>query len=61
LEFLAVKLEFEVLNLITVLIVDGNRRYFPKDINQQALELVKWAGFDPVDVYLKPLPMSVTA
>ncbi|NLU49911.1 MAG: hypothetical protein GXX09_05810 [Syntrophomonadaceae bacterium] len=57
----SLKTIFEVLSLIKVLIVDGNRRYFPKDINQQALELVKWAGFDPVDVYLKPLPMSVTA
>lgn len=52
---------FEVLNLIKVLIVDGNRRCFPKDIDQQALELVRWAGFDPFDVYLKPLPMSIPA
>ena len=52
---------FEVLSLIKVLIVDGKRRCFPKDIDRQALEVVEWAGFDPVDVYLEPLPMSVIA
>ena len=52
---------FEVLSLIKVLIVDGKRRCFPKDIDRQALEVVEWAGFDAVDVYLKPLPMSVIA
>ena len=50
---------FEVLDLIKVLIVDGERRYFPRDIDRQALEMVKWAGFDPADVYLKHLPMSI--
>ncbi len=49
---------FEVLDLIKVLIVNGER-YFPKNIDRQALKMVEWAGFDPADVYLKHLPMSV--
>ena len=52
---------FEVLDLIKVLIVDGERRYFPRDIDRQALEMVKWAGFDPADIYLKHLPMSIVS
>lgn len=45
----------EILSFIVVVIVNG-KRYFPRNQNEQALNMVKWAGYDPVDVYLKPLP-----
>jgi transposase len=49
----------EVLNFITVAIFSG-QRVFPQNCNQQALSMVTWAGFDPADVYLRPLPWYVT-
>lgn len=45
----------EILSFIVVVIVNG-KRYFPHNCNEQALNMVRWAGYDPVDVCLKPLP-----
>ena len=42
----------EVLDKITVVKV-GDNRYFPKNIDLQALNMIRWAGFDP-DIYLMP-------
>lgn len=44
-----------LLSFIVVVIVNG-KRYFPRNQSEQALNMVRWAGYDPVDVYLKPLP-----
>ena len=41
----------EVLATIEVVVVQG-QRYFPSNINRQALDMVRWAGFDP-SIYLK--------
>ena len=42
----------EVLATIEVVVVQG-QRYFPSNLNRQALDMVQWAGFDP-SIYLKP-------
>ncbi|WP_206811846.1 hypothetical protein [Paradesulfitobacterium ferrireducens] len=42
----------EVLATIEVVVVQG-QRYFPSNTNRQALDMVRWAGFDP-SIYLKP-------
>jgi transposase len=44
----------EIFNLIDVLIV-GGKRYFPKSLKFQAINIVEWAGYDPAKVYLEPL------
>ncbi|WP_148275801.1 hypothetical protein [Thermacetogenium phaeum] len=51
----SIKTIMEILSLIVVVIVNG-KRYFPRNQNEQALNMLRWAGYDPVDVYLKPLP-----
>lgn len=51
----SIKTIMEILSFIVVVIVNG-KRYFPRNQNGQALNMVKWAGYDPADVYLKPLP-----
>jgi transposase len=48
----------EVLNFIEIVIISGER-YFPQNCNQQGLSMVTWAGYDPVEVYLMPLPWYV--
>lgn len=45
----------EALSFIEVIIVNG-KRYFPQNCDRQALNMVSWAGYDPTEVYLKPLP-----
>jgi len=42
----------EILDKIEVIIFQG-QRLFPKNIDKQAVEMIKWAGFD-TDIYLKP-------
>jgi len=54
----SVKTIMENLSYIQVIIING-KRYFPKNCNQQALNIVRWAGYDPAEVYLKPLPWYV--
>jgi transposase len=49
----------EVLNFIEIVIFNGER-LFPRHCNQQAPNMVTWAGYDPPDVYLRPLPWYVT-
>lgn len=45
----------ENFSFIMVAIVNG-QRCFPSNCYKQALNMVKWAGYDPAEVYLKPLP-----
>jgi transposase len=46
----------EIFSLIEVLII-GGKRYFPEatPLQLQAINMVEWAGYDPNEVYLKPL------
>jgi transposase len=44
----------EIFNLIDVLIA-GSKRYFPRSLKLQAINIVEWAGYDPAKVYLEPL------
>ena len=44
----------EIFRLIEVLIA-GDRRYFPRNLLFQAIDMVEWAGYDPAKVYLEPL------
>jgi transposase len=44
----------EIFCLIEVLIADG-KRYFPRKLLFQAVNMVEWAGYDPAKVYLEPL------
>ncbi|MDH7579134.1 MAG: IS1634 family transposase [Bacillota bacterium] len=44
----------EILSQIEVLII-GGERYFPETLPLQAVSMVEWAGYDPDEIYLKPL------
>ncbi len=44
----------EIFRLIEVLIT-GGKRYFPRNLLFQAIDMVEWAGYDPAKVYLEPL------
>lgn len=44
----------EIFSLIEVLII-GGERYFPETLPLQAISMVEWAGYDPDEIYLKPL------
>jgi transposase len=46
----------EYFSFIVVLIINGQQRCFPSNCYQQALNLVRWAGYNPEETYLKPLP-----
>ena len=50
----------EELSLIKVDSVDG-KRTFPGDLNLRGLDIVVLAGFDPGEIYLKPLLLGDTA
>jgi len=41
----------EVLDRI-VLVIFNNTRIFPDDIDQEALDIVRWIGFQPKKIYL---------
>jgi transposase len=44
----------EILGSIQVVVIAGER-FFPDNIDPQALKMIEWAGFQP-SVYLQPLP-----
>ncbi len=44
----------ETLSQVEVLII-GGERYFPETLPLQAISMVEWAGYDPDEIYLKPL------
>ena len=44
----------EVLGTIQIVVIQG-QRYFPDNIDRQALDMVRWAGFNPEEIYLKPI------
>jgi transposase len=44
------------LSLVRVDSVEG-KRTFPRDLNLRGLDIVVLAGFDPGEIYLKPLPL----
>ena len=50
----------EELSLVRVDSVEG-KRTFPRDLNLRGLDIVVLAGFDPGEIYLKPLPLVNTA
>lgn len=43
----------ENLEKITVVAI-GAKRMFPDNVNKQAIQMIRWAGFDP-NIYLQPL------
>jgi hypothetical protein len=49
----------EELSLIKVDSVEG-KRTFPRDLNLRELDIVVPAGFDPGEIYLKPLLLGDT-
>lgn len=46
----------EILNTIQIVIIQGER-FFPDNVNKQALKMIEWAGFKPT-IYLQPLPLE---
>jgi hypothetical protein len=50
----------EIFSLVEVLIISGER-YFPEatPLQLQAINMVKWAGYDPDEVYLEPLACNL--
>jgi hypothetical protein len=48
------------LSLVRVDSMDG-KCTFPSDLNLRGLDIVVLAGFDPGEIYLKPLPLGNTA
>ena len=46
----------EILDTIQVVIIAGER-FFPDNVNKQALKMIEWAGFKPT-IYLQPLPLE---
>lgn len=47
----------EILARIEVVVIQG-QRYFPNNLARQALDMVRWAGFDPT-IYLKPVSSTL--
>ena len=47
----------EVLGTIQIVSIQG-QRYFPDNVNRQALNMVRWAGFNPEEIYLKPISLN---
>ena len=43
----------EILDTIQIVII-GGERFFPDNIDKQALKMIEWAGFEPT-IYLQPL------
>jgi transposase len=47
----------EVLGTIQIVSIQG-QRYLPDNVNRQALNMVRWAGFNPEEIYLKPISLN---